>query len=774
MNEIINDITISNLNVKNTLEANHFIQPHSENVINISDKLKGSFLLHNIQIGYNTTTENTFTIIEGFNSELLSQLHINDSIIIYYKSKKNNILETTSLVCKINYIIDNNNIIIDIIFDSNNLHPFEDYIINKDNLTNNTKLPIEIYTININYILPSLYNNYNLYIFAFTPKQVKIYLPIIELNTIQTYNIYITKNIKSITLIPDNNDINGSYITYDTNLLYQNNPLQTNKTLYTNHTSKSILVTPQNIYAKSFHINEILSGTFITITAINNNWHINSHLRQDIKLLKNKPQYYSIFGIQDDDNKIINNLIVDLYITNNNIEYIESNQKSYKHIIDNNIKLYYNNNQEHFITINKYLSYSFNFIINNKNSNVNIFFFYYKTNNKYINQIQNIYNNNILNLSNLNIDKIYYVITNLTINSDLILIDNNIISHGILNIIDTDNSFYIENIIDKNNNPYNTIIFPTNLYSCSNAFKNTIYQSHSILQQQNINNININLHNNNKGFYKINNKDEKYYPLYFTSQSLNKFFTYGPLIDNSLKWKTQEHFDYFMPDDINIITYNPLHITKNNIIQSYLPQNVDNSPDIIQFNPIPISAITHNNITFTWDKLIVLQNSTRNNIINYIIQSYLQNNWITIDTITNTYYTYNDLMPNSTYQIRIASINIDNYVSSYSNSYTFKTLQSTQLDILPNIITNLQYVTNNNTILLVWDVPIPNNSGNILGYSIDILQNDIYINIISKIQNTYYKISNLLSNTFYKFRIYSHNSYGISSYVITDNSLKTL
>ena len=131
-------------------------------------------------------------------------------------------------------------------------------------------------------------------------------------------------------------------------------------------------------------------------------------------------------------------------------------------------------------------------------------------------------------------------------------------------------------------------------------------------------------------------------------------------------------------------------------------------------------------------------------------------------------------MPNTTYQIRIASINNDNYISPYSNSYTFKTLQSTQLNILPNPIQNLQFVSNNNTILLTWDVPIPNNSGNILGYSIDILQNDIYINIVSKIQNTYYKVSNLLSNTFYKFRIYSHNSYGISSYVITNDSLKTL
>jgi len=58
---------------------------------------------------------------------------------------------------------------------------------------------------------------------------------------------------------------------------------------------------------------------------------------------------------------------------------------------------------------------------------------------------------------------------------------------------------------------------------------------------------------------------------------------------------------------------------------------------------------------------------------------------------------------------------------------------------LPNPIQNLQFVSNNNTILLTWDVPIPNNSGNILGYSIDILQNDIYINFVSKIQNTYYK-----------------------------------
>jgi len=774
MNEIINDITVSNLNIKNTLESNHFIQPHTQNTINISDKLKGSFLLHNIQIGYESITQNTYTIIEGFNSMFLSQLHINDTIIIYYESKKNNILETNSIQSKVSYIIDNNNIIIDSIFDSNNTHPFENFIINKNNLTFNTKLPVEIYTNDINYILPTLYNNYNLYIFTFTSKDVKIYLPNIQFNNIQTFYINITKNINSITLIPDNNQINGSYIVYDTNLLYQNNPLQNNKTLYTNYTSKSILITPENIKSNSFHINNILSGTYITITSINNNWYVNSNLRQDIKLLQNKPQYYSIFGIQDDNNKINKYLIVDFFINNNNIEYIESNQKSYKYIIDNNIKLYYNDNQEHFITINKYLSYQFNFIINNLKSNVNIFFFYYKTNNKYINQINNIYNNNILNLSSLNTNKIYYVITNLYINNDLILIDNNIISHGILNIIDSNNSFYIENIEDKDNNPYNTIVFPTNLYTYSNAFKNTIYESHSILYQQNIENININLHNNNKGFYKINHKNEKYFPLYFTSNNLNNILKYGPISDYLLTWETQETFDYFMPDDENIIKYNPLYITDNNIIQTYLPQNVDNSPDIIQFNEIPNSAITHNSITITWDKHVNLQNSTRNNISNYIIQSYLNDNWITIDSVINTYYTYKDLLPNTTYQIRIASINNDNYISPYSNSYTFKTLQSTQLDILPNPIQNLQYVSNNNTILITWDAPIPNNSGNILGYSIDILQNDIYINIVSKIQNTYYKVSNLLSNTFYKFRIYSHNSYGISTYIITDDSLKTL
>ena len=51
-------------------------------------------------------------------------------------------------------------------------------------------------------------------------------------------------------------------IVYDTNLLYQNNPLQNNKTLYTNYTSKSILITPENIKSNSFHVNNILSGTY--------------------------------------------------------------------------------------------------------------------------------------------------------------------------------------------------------------------------------------------------------------------------------------------------------------------------------------------------------------------------------------------------------------------------------------------------------------------------------------------------------------------------------
>ena len=86
----------------------------------------------------------------------------------------------------------------------------KNFIINKNNLTFNTKLPVEIYTNDINYILPTLYNNYNLYIFTFTSKDVKIYLPNIQFNNIQTFYINITKNINSITLIPDNNQINGS------------------------------------------------------------------------------------------------------------------------------------------------------------------------------------------------------------------------------------------------------------------------------------------------------------------------------------------------------------------------------------------------------------------------------------------------------------------------------------------------------------------------------------------------------------------------------------
>jgi len=65
------------------------------------------------------------------------------------------------------------------------------------------------------------------------------------------------------------------------------------------------------------------------------------------------------------------------------------------------------------------------------------------------------------------------------------------------------------------------------------------------------------------------------------------------------------------------------------------------------------------------DKPINLQNSTRNNISNYIIQSYLNDNWIKVDNVSNTYYTYKDLIPNTTYQIRIASVNNNNYISPY-------------------------------------------------------------------------------------------------------------
>ena len=58
----------------------------------------------------------------------------------------------------------------------------------------------------------------------------------------------------------------------------------------------------------------------------------------------------------------------------------------------------------------------------------------------------------------------------------------------------------------------------------------------------------------------------------FTSNSLNNILKYGPISDYLLTWETQETFDYFMPDDKNIIKYNPLYINDNNIIQTYLPQ----------------------------------------------------------------------------------------------------------------------------------------------------------------------------------------------------------
>ena len=91
----------------------------------------------------------------------------------------------------------------------------------------------------------------------------------------------------------------------------------------------------------------------------------------------------------------------------------------------------------------------------------------------------------------------------------------------------------------------------------------------------------------------------------------------------------------------------------------------------------------------------------------------------------------------------------------------------------PNTIRNLQYTSNINTIVLTWEKPIDNNSGDIIGYNIDIYDNNNWINITSLTTDLFYRITNLLPNTFYKFRINATNNSGDSNYIITDSSLKT-
>jgi hypothetical protein len=147
--------------------------------------------------------------------------------------------------------------------------------------------------------------------------------------------------------------------------------------------------------------------------------------------------------------------------------------------------------------------------------------------------------------------------------------------------------------------------------------------------------------------------------------------------------------------------------------------------------------------------------------------------WTTIETTTIKSFTYNNLLSNTQYLIRIYSKNFNDYISGYSFYPNITTKISQTLNLLPNPIRNLQTTSNNNTIILTWDKPI-NNSSTIIGYNIDIYDNDKWINIVNLTSQFFYRVTNLLSNRDYKFRIASLNNVGIGNYIITDNSLKTL
>jgi hypothetical protein len=818
MDEIIEDITIANLQVNNNLYINNLIQPENNSIISIGNKLSGSLLLKNIQIGYEQNTMKTFTIITGTKSKFLSELNNNSTINIYYKYYKypentnNDILYETSFNIKVKYIINDFLIILDFYDAFGNDKHYHQYLLNtdnsrksldKNNLADSIFLQVEIIPDIFIYNLSNNDNFSTINILSYKPIDVEIYLPIIKTNL--NYNIIINNPLKSFNIITnDNNYITGSFILNSENLLYQS--IQDDTSISTNNkfVTKSILVSSSNNYnnkSRNFFINQsnqgLLSANIKLFNINNNDWNLSGYMLGNLHLLNKTPQIISkIEGIQNSDNSLNWNLNINFNINNNNFTYIDSDDINHLQIINNIIKIY-NNNNNTTILLNKYFKYSISFKNNNINTNIyTIRFFYLKINNKYdvnnevssINIINSnfdgvIYNNNILDLSHLNkYNKIYYIILK-SFNQIININDNdqNIISQGIINIIDTQQSFYINNIKDINNNNNIKLLFPNLYYNVYNPFITLLSITHNTYYNNNLDNIKNNLENNGLGFYKIRKIDSnKFYPLYFSIENSNQnssdntSIIYGPYSSkqNQFNWNNNDFINYYMPNSPNSRNkYNPY----NNIQQLYLPNKQNMNPDPPIINNIDTSQIGETYINYTWN---LYQNeisdiSSRNNIKSFIIQSYINNGWTTIETTSVNSFTYNNLLSNTQYSVRIYSKNFNDYISEYSLYPIITTKISQTLNLLPNPIRNLQTNSNTNTIILSWDPPI-NNSSNIIGYNIDIYDNDKWINIVNLTSQFFYRLPNLLSNKYYKFRIASVNTVGISNYIITDDSLKTL
>ena len=813
MNEIIEDITIANLQVNNNLHINNLIQPENKNIITIGNKLNGSFILKNIQIGYEQLNMTTYTIINGTGSTFISELNNNSIINIYYNYRDNNnynLIKQSSFKSKVKYIINDNLIILDSIFDSIEYH--EQYKnqndkqqLSKDNLLNSLYLQVEIIPEIFIYNLSQTENYSIINIISFKPIDVQIYLPNIQNNLL--YEINIINPIKSLNIITnDNNYITGSIILNSENLYYQSIDNDENISTNNKYISKSILISSKNNYynkSTNFYINHTMQGLIsanLRLFNINtNDWNINGNMLGNLYFITKNPQIITnVYGIKNQSGSIDKYLKINLNIYNNNFTHIDSDDKYHLQIINNIIKFYKNTDNNNTILLNKHFKYFISFKLNNNivNDTYYIRFFYLKIDNYYhINNeisyttlIQDdfdgaTYSNNILDLSKLNkYNKIYYIIIKsindiININDD----NNNIISQGIINIIDTNEAFYIDNIKDINDEINNKLVYPNPYYNVFNPFISLSNTTHNTYYNNNLSNINSELENNGKGFYKIrNNDDSKFYPLYFLYENSNNnsldqsSLTIGPYsYDYKFSWKNNDFINYYMPNKpIHTFNYTPFYIDNNNIKQYYLPDSQDLNPDNITVHTVIDTAIGETYINLSWDKY---QNDLliKNNIKNYIVQSYLNNAWITIANPSTNSYSYTNLLSNTEYKIRIASINQQDYISNYNVLSLIKTKISTVLNILPNIIRNLEYTSNINTIVLTWEKPLDNNSGNIIGYNIDLYDNDKWINIVNLTTNLFYIVQNLLPNTFYKFRICATNNAGNSNYVVTDETLKT-
>ena len=814
MDEILDDITIGNLQVNDTLEIENLIQPENKNVISIGNKLTGSFILKNIEIGYEQVNMNTHTIINGTKSRFLSELNNNSNINIHYKYRSNdnyNIVHETSFKSKVKYIIDDYLILIDTIFDSVEYHEYyknenEKKQLSKNNLLDSLYLQVEIVPDVFVYNLSQTENSSIINITSFKPSDVEIYLPTISGNL--SYEINIINKLKSFNIITnDNNFIGGSFILNSENLFYQSIDDDENISSNNKYISKSILISSSNNYnnkSTNLYISDstqgLLSGNLKLFNINNNDWNINGQMLGNLYFLNKIPEVLTnVYGFKNEENSLDKILKINFNINNNQLTHIDSDDKYHLQIVNNIIKIYNNNNNNNTILLNKHFKYLISFKTNNQiiTDTYYIRFFYLKIDNRYdtINEVSLItttdthydgvvYNNNILDISRLQkYNKIYYII--LKSLSDIININDdniNIVSQGIININDTNNSFYIKNIKDLNDEINTKLVFPNPYYNVYNPFISLSNTTHNTYYNNNLININSDLENNGKGFYKIRNSDDtKFYPLYFLYENSNtnsndqSSITYGPYSygNDKFMWKNKDFINYYMPNlPIQTYKYNPYYTDNNNIKQYYLPDDENFNPDTIIVDTIVNSSIGETYINLSWKKHHI-ELDVRNNIKNYIVQSYLNNTWITVGNPTTNSFNYINLLSNTEYKIRIAARNQLDYISNYTTLSPITTKISTVLNILPNIIKNLQYTSNINTIVLTWEKPLDNNSGDIIGYNIDIYDTNKWINIVSLTTDLFYIIKNLLPNTFYKFRINATNNAGNSNYTITDSSLKT-